>query len=538
MGENYDYISDINARKFCWNFKVYVIRIWEHPSKFNEKEIGSIEMILQDSKGERGHASIPKSIVKKWSGVFQVFQMYIIKNFIVVDNKTIKKPTPYRWILTFSHRTEVNHFMNPTFPLDAFVFKTIPELLTAEKIENSELFDMIGEVVGKHDPRELVTSKGKETKRLVVVLQDLEKNRINCTLFGEMVDEILPHLEVGRLEPLIVVIQYFKAIRWNGQTSVQSHFEISKLHINAELKDVVGFRDRLLKGAPSNASRISQMSFQSGWSGMEEITNGSALVKTIEEVLSSKEEGPIWVAGTIVAINCSKNDWYYKACRRCPKKVETPVGNRYECDKCGHTHGTASIRYKVEVMVFDGTGSISLLLWDRETSQLCGKQAEKVLEEDGGREDEYPLTLDNMMDRRLLFKINVKAANISGYDQVFTVMKICDDEEVVDKNLPKNFDGNSSMNMTENGCSNSLDMFGNITDLNTDTDPDAQYTMDIREDSITSLKCKTPAKRVTNGFRSGSSSAIQNEDEGQLSTNKFSRKNAKKQKSIMIDGEN
>ncbi|XLS50821.1 hypothetical protein HN51_011498 [Arachis hypogaea] len=143
-----------------------------------------------------------------------------------------------------------------------------------------------------------------------------------------------------------------------------------------------------------------------------------------------------------------------------------------------------------------------------------------------------------MMDRRLLFKINVKVANISGYDQVFTVMKICDDEEVVDKNLPKNFDGNSSMNMTENGCNNSLDMFGNITDLNTDTDPDAQYTMDVREDSITSLKSKTPAKRVTNGFRSGSSSVIQNEDEGQLSTNKFSRKDAEKQKSIMIDGEN
>ncbi|XLT86167.1 hypothetical protein HN873_007920, partial [Arachis hypogaea] len=207
------------------------------------------------------------------------------------------------------------------------------------------------------------------------------------------------------------------------QTSVQIHFEISKLHINAELKDVLGFRDMLLKGAPSNASRISQMSSQSGWFGVEEITNGSALVKTIEEALSSKE-------------------------------------------------------------------------------------------------------------------INVKVANISGYDQVFTVMKICDDEEVVDKNLPKNFDGNSSMNMTENGCNNSLDMFGNITDLNTDTDPDAQYTMDVREDSITSLKSKTPAKRVTNGFRSGSSSVIQNEDEGQLSTNKFSRKDAEKQKSIMIDGEN
>ncbi|RYR28846.1 hypothetical protein Ahy_B01g053041 [Arachis hypogaea] len=110
------------------NFKVYVIRIWEHQTKFNEKE------------GGRGHASIPKSIIKKWSGAFQVFQMYIITNFIVVDKRTIKKPTTYHWILNFSHRTEVNHIMNPTFPLHAFLFKITSELLTADKIDNSELF--------------------------------------------------------------------------------------------------------------------------------------------------------------------------------------------------------------------------------------------------------------------------------------------------------------------------------------------------------------------------------------------------------------
>lgn len=34
--------------------------------------------------------------------------------------------------------------------------------------------DMIGEVVGKEDPKELITSKGKETKRLAVILEDLE----------------------------------------------------------------------------------------------------------------------------------------------------------------------------------------------------------------------------------------------------------------------------------------------------------------------------------------------------------------------------
>ncbi|XLR04822.1 hypothetical protein S83_071020, partial [Arachis hypogaea] len=54
-------------------------------------------------------------------------------------------------------------------------------------------------------------------------------------------------------------------------------------------------------------------------------------------------EGLTWIAGTIVLINAGKDDWFYKSCRKCPKKVDTPIGNRYECEKCGHTHGSASL---------------------------------------------------------------------------------------------------------------------------------------------------------------------------------------------------
>ncbi|XP_020975875.1 uncharacterized protein LOC110270760 [Arachis ipaensis] len=105
---------------------------------------------------------------------------------------------------------------------------------------------MIAEVVGKEDQRDLVTSTGKETKRMAVVLEDLENNRIGCTLFGEMVDQIRPHLEEGSVEPLIVVLQLFKASQWNGKTTVQSHFYISKIHIERDLKEVVCFRNRFV----------------------------------------------------------------------------------------------------------------------------------------------------------------------------------------------------------------------------------------------------------------------------------------------------
>ncbi|RYQ80936.1 hypothetical protein Ahy_Scaffold1g107002 isoform B [Arachis hypogaea] len=363
-----------------------------------------MELVLQDSKGHRLQASIPKPLVKKWKDVIVEFQMYTMKNFVVLDNTTYPKVTPDKYILVFSHRTRVHHVEHPSFPLDAFRLKSFKELLNADKLDDSELIDIIGEVVGKEDPRDLVTSKGVETKRLAIILQDLDNNKISCALFGKMVDELLPHLHDGRVEPLIVVLQYFKPNRWNGKTSVQSHFYVSKLHINDGLKEVVGFRNR-----------------------------------------------------------------------KCPKKVDTPIGNRYECTRCGHTHGCASLRFKVQVMVHDGTGSITLLLWDKETSQLCGKKAEQVMEDDVIGDDAYPPTFDNMMDRKVLFKINVKSANIKGFDQIYTVMKICDDEDIIEKNMPKEIAESTSTFFTEIGGNNSLDMSENIVNIKSDTDP--QFTL-------------------------------------------------------------
>ncbi|RYR59738.1 hypothetical protein Ahy_A05g025686 [Arachis hypogaea] len=184
----------------------------------------------------------------------------------------------------------------------------------------------------------------------------------------------------------------------------------------------------LLSVSPSSSVRISQVSSQHTWSGADEFNQGYVSVKTIEETLGLVQEGPCWISATIVAINAMNKDWFYKACRR----------------------------FKVEVMVYDGTRSMSLLLWDRETTQLCGKRAEQVMEENlqitGG--DKYPPILDNMIDKKVLFKINVKYANINHRDQVYTIIKMCDDDEIIQKNLPKEMQSNQSISVMEINCSN------------------------------------------------------------------------------------
>ncbi|MED6135933.1 hypothetical protein PIB30_051379 [Stylosanthes scabra] len=171
-----------------------------------------------------------------------------MKWFVVVEDKLKSKTTESDMVLTFSNKTQVTSLANPTFPLEALRLKPIGDLLQAERLDDAELFDVVALVAGREDRRDLLTKQGKELKRLQIVIEDIDKNRINCALFDQDADAILPYLGDEREEPLIVVLQYFRATRWNGRTSIQSNFAVSKVHINLELNEVVAFRESLVNG--------------------------------------------------------------------------------------------------------------------------------------------------------------------------------------------------------------------------------------------------------------------------------------------------
>ncbi|MED6117382.1 hypothetical protein PIB30_109505, partial [Stylosanthes scabra] len=185
--------------------------------------------------------------------------------------------------------TIVTPVAEPAYPLEPFSFQNIAELLSAERIDGSQLIDVIAEVIGKEDPRELTTVLGHETKRLALKIQDLEGNTVEAVLFGGLVDQIRPHMEDGRVEPLIVVLQYFRPNRWKGKTSVQSHFQYSKLHIDPTLGDVREFWTRLIGDTTPGSVRIAQVSSQGGSTGIAELWRGTAIVKTIEQVMALEE---------------------------------------------------------------------------------------------------------------------------------------------------------------------------------------------------------------------------------------------------------
>ncbi|MED6140838.1 hypothetical protein PIB30_097287 [Stylosanthes scabra] len=186
-----DMFANLHRRRLDWSFRVYVKRIFEH--RFSGSEGFTLEMVLQDFEGVRVRASVPKALVNRWVGVIKEFKMYQMSFFSVVEKKHYIRFTNTRYTLLFSHMTQVVPVQEPSFPLDVFNFKSFPDLLSAEQVDESEMFDIMGEVVGKEEPREVLTSKGVRVKRMVVVLEDLGNNRLCCVLFGPLVDQIIYH---------------------------------------------------------------------------------------------------------------------------------------------------------------------------------------------------------------------------------------------------------------------------------------------------------------------------------------------------------
>ncbi|PHU11320.1 hypothetical protein BC332_18250 [Capsicum chinense] len=99
-----------------------------------------------------------------------------------------------------------------------------------------------------------------------------------------------------------------------------------------------------------------------------------------------------------------------------------------------------SCRYKLFLKVTDLAESdfITLLLWDQQAVKLIGKTVTELvngLHENVGVSS-YPLELDNILDREVMFKVTIKKDNIEQHDEVYTVLKFSDDKDLIKQYCP------------------------------------------------------------------------------------------------------
>ncbi|XP_019261892.1 PREDICTED: uncharacterized protein LOC109239759 isoform X1 [Nicotiana attenuata] len=198
--------------------------------------------------------------------------LYVMKNFVVGPNYTKLKYTRHNLKLAFTHKTIVDEANDHLFGMTIFDLKPYEYLINKIDVEESELFDVIGEVVS-YGEVESHTQGDKTNNYMHVELEDHERNNISATFWGEFVDQILPHLQGSPHQPVIIVMQLIKVHKFQGKYSVRNTWHASKLWINPDLPQANDFKSRMTSVNEANSARISQIPSQRSYSVSDELAN-------------------------------------------------------------------------------------------------------------------------------------------------------------------------------------------------------------------------------------------------------------------------
>ncbi|WJX89019.1 hypothetical protein P8452_71046 [Trifolium repens] len=231
------------------------------------------------------------------------------------------------------------------------------------------MLDAIGHVVEKNAVRE-TEKNGKRSKVMDVTLEDLEGDRVHCTLWDDFAERMQRFLDGHDSSlPVVIILQQCKLKKFLGTMGISNSFYGSKLFLNARIHEVTDYIDRM------NIANV-------------ELTQ----VKCV---------------GSVLAVVCeidTDSSWFYQACSRCASRINY-IGGQLYSEKCKMPR-TAIPRFKVHLQVIDDTGSITFVMFDRIVSQVLGRTAQDLLDAMNNEEasNAYPQELDTFVDKRILFK--------------------------------------------------------------------------------------------------------------------------------------
>ncbi|XP_012832538.1 PREDICTED: uncharacterized protein LOC105953424 [Erythranthe guttata] len=89
----------------------------------------------------------------------------------------------------------------------------------------------------------------------------------------------------------------------------------------------------------------------------------------------------------------------------------------------------------------DDTNAASFIAFGKQAKKLVGVDVGaliRIMEERGGDPNEYPAELDGLIDKKFLFKVNVKHNNIDDPENsTYSILTVCNDSAITDSFIKK-----------------------------------------------------------------------------------------------------
>ncbi|KAJ1388935.1 hypothetical protein SESBI_38687 [Sesbania bispinosa] len=392
----FDSIKDIKEGRQALRLKVRVVRVWEVCQRDNPSNVFSLEMVLLDADGDRIQASIRKAMIRKFRNSIVEGVVYRMIYFSILENNFI-----------------------PKFGIQA---KTSEELRETNG-KSDYMFDFIGLLTAVGEEKEF-TKFGRPIRVLEIELKD-DKGVMRCSLFGHFI-EIMKDFIANGVEDLgILVIQFAKVKEYMGQVSLNTVGNSTRLLWNAQIPEVTSFKNSIMHNDLEMHAPLKMIGYNN-YSPTEEFLVHFPR-KCIEDLHMTEEEGNFICLGKVEGI-VKLDYWWYMACK-CHKSVNLNDSGSYYCTGCVGFVEDVTPRLKLEVK--DHSDSAHFVLFDFDVACLLSKTCASIVGDAKVPTLDYPLDLDMVIGKELLFKVEVKADRAYKFDDSFKVRRTCDDEDII-----------------------------------------------------------------------------------------------------------
>ncbi|KAK1431761.1 hypothetical protein QVD17_08387 [Tagetes erecta] len=307
-----------------------------------------------------------------------------------------------------------------TGPVNCFSYTSYDPIVSQTLPEDTPV-DVIGFVADVSEVINIKTSKGKETYKVNVLIQDLRMQRIYLSLWGSYADEIQAVWSNRETVGIIVVILQFGTLKYFRNCGyVNNSFGISKLLINSDVPEISEFKKVFFKlllflNAQLKSSKISGMFI----SIFDDYVSKTEFMNMAEVNLS--EITKVVVVGTIKMIP-SEIPWYYLSCKNCNRKLILKDDNDNKSPTELADRQLMVARQLQYPVLKDSTGTLSLTLFDRDASRLLKKDGD-----DGMVPDEF----STLLGKNFAFKIDISKYNLEHKFWVFGITKLTDNAEII-----------------------------------------------------------------------------------------------------------
>ncbi|XP_045799478.1 replication protein A 70 kDa DNA-binding subunit-like [Trifolium pratense] len=414
-----------NPGRDSWRFKVRVLRLWSVSAFLRPDQVNSLEMVLIDEKGAKIHASIRRQLLYLFNGKIVEGSVYKMSFFVVYPESGLYRTTSHRYKLSFEMKTKVQICESGVIDRYGLSLTSIGDIC-AYGPDHDFLVDVVALITGISPEKEYVRD-GKVTKMVVIELSD-NSGKCECALFGGYVQELQEMLAKCADGLPIVVVQFAKIKMFGGKVSIQNVLNATRIYVNPPIPEVVSFKQVMpLEGVESCVS-IPAIGERVKPSFEEDFLLNYPKT-SIAHLLELAEDG-IYVVSGVVGGLLEGEDWWYASCK-CHKGLSADSG-AYYCKKCDKHVFKMVPRFRVKLVVNDGTAEGVFVVFDGDMSSLVGKCCPDLVAAAKARNRDYcPPELDLLKGKRLLFKVEKVSYGVPRFDGSFRVKRICSNLSIV-----------------------------------------------------------------------------------------------------------